>query len=104
MYVTSAAAIAIDAVDDASVGDDRSLHGFDHTRNLPWNLFSVPVAFLLLVIAVRVYLGRIEMLIADHTVFSGITYTDAHVFLAQQATDAGKSAGYPLMITTEPEE
>ncbi len=32
-------------------------------------------------IAVRVYIGRVELLIADHTVFSGVTYTDAHVYL-----------------------
>jgi uncharacterized membrane protein (UPF0182 family) len=67
-----------------SGGSRLSIHGFDHSRNLPWNLFSVPVAFLLLVIAAQVYIGRIEMLIADHTVFSGVTYTDAHVFLTGQ--------------------
>ena len=29
----------------------------------------------------RVYLGRFEQLFEDHTVFSGVTYTDAHVTL-----------------------
>ncbi len=64
-----------------SGGSRISMHGFDTSRQLPWNLFSVPVAFLLLVIAARVYIGRVELLIADHTVFSGVTYTDAHVYL-----------------------
>ena len=27
----------------------------------------------------RVYIGRLEMLLEDHTVFGGVTYTDAHV-------------------------
>jgi uncharacterized membrane protein (UPF0182 family) len=67
-----------------SGGSRISIHGFDTTRRLPWSVFSIPVAFLLLVIAARVYLGRIEMLITDHTVFSGVTYTDAHVYLAGQ--------------------
>jgi uncharacterized membrane protein (UPF0182 family) len=67
-----------------SGGSRISLHGFDNSRHLPWAVFSIPVAFLLLVIAGRVYLGRIEMLITDHTVFSGVTYTDAHVFLTGQ--------------------
>ncbi|UWZ85379.1 UPF0182 family membrane protein [Occallatibacter riparius] len=67
-----------------SGGSRISIRGFDTTRHLPWSVFSIPVAFLLLVIAARVYIGRIELLITDHTVFSGVTYTDAHVFLTGQ--------------------
>jgi uncharacterized membrane protein (UPF0182 family) len=67
-----------------SGGSRISIHGFDRASSLPWRAFSIPVAFLLLVIALRVYLGRIELLITDHTVFSGVTYTDAHVFLVGQ--------------------
>ncbi len=48
---------------------------------LPWRALSIALAFLLLVVALRVYLGRIELLLTDHTVFSGVTYTDAHVML-----------------------
>ena len=44
-------------------------------------LLSVPAAFLLLVLAVREYIARIELILQPHTVFSGITYTDAHVQL-----------------------
>ncbi len=46
-----------------------------------WRGLSLAFAFLLLVIALLVYLGRFERLFADHTVFGGVTYTDAHVML-----------------------
>jgi uncharacterized membrane protein (UPF0182 family) len=52
---------------------------FDHAAPLPWRAISIAAAFLLLVVAVRVYIGRLEMLLEDHTVFGGVTYTDAHV-------------------------
>ena len=29
----------------------------------------------------RVYIGRFERLFEDHTIFGGVTYTDAHVTL-----------------------
>src|SRR5882724_3985895 len=48
---------------------------------LPWHGLSITFAFLLLVLAMRVYLGRFERLFDDHTIFSGVTYTDAHVTL-----------------------
>jgi hypothetical protein len=64
-----------------SGGSRISVHGFDRTVPLPWGVFSIPVAILLLVVAARTWIGRIELLITDHTVFTGITYTDAHVFL-----------------------
>jgi uncharacterized protein len=62
---------------------DRPL--LDRSLPLPWNVLSIPVALLLAAIAARVWIGRIELLIADHTVFSGVTYTDAHVFLRGMA-------------------
>ena len=33
------------------------------------------MAAVLLVLAFRVYLGRFERLFADHTIFTGVTYT-----------------------------
>jgi uncharacterized membrane protein (UPF0182 family) len=42
---------------------------------------SVAFVFLLLMIAVRVYLGRFDYLFADHTILAGVTYTDAHVMI-----------------------
>jgi uncharacterized membrane protein (UPF0182 family) len=48
---------------------------------LPWRGLSITFAFFLLILAVRVYLARFERLFDDHTVFGGVTYTDAHVTL-----------------------
>jgi uncharacterized membrane protein (UPF0182 family) len=48
---------------------------------LPWRGLSIAFAFLLLIVAIRVYLGRFERLFEDHTIFGGVTYTDAHVTL-----------------------
>src|SRR5438128_2856017 len=48
---------------------------------LPWHGPSIAFAVLLLVLAMRVYLGRFERLFDDHTIFGGVTYTDAHVTL-----------------------
>jgi hypothetical protein len=48
---------------------------------LPWRGFSITFAFLLLVLAARAYIGRFELLLEDHTIFGGVTYTDAHVTL-----------------------
>jgi uncharacterized membrane protein (UPF0182 family) len=48
---------------------------------LPWRGLSITFAFLLLILAMRVYLGRFERLFEDHTIFGGVTYTDAHVTL-----------------------
>jgi uncharacterized protein len=48
---------------------------------LPWRGFSIAFAFLLLTLAMRVYIGRFERLFDDHTIFGGVTYTDAHVML-----------------------
>jgi uncharacterized membrane protein (UPF0182 family) len=42
---------------------------------------SLAAAFLLLVVAARVYFGRFEQLFDHHTIFDGVTYTDAHVLL-----------------------
>ena len=49
--------------------------------NLPWRGLSITVSFLLLVVALRTYLGRFAQLYEHHTIFDGVTYTDAHVTL-----------------------
>src|SRR5215471_649526 len=38
-------------------------------------------AFLLLIMAAQTWLGRYDRLFAEHTIFTGVTYTDAHVTL-----------------------
>jgi uncharacterized protein len=45
----------------------------------PWRGLSITVAFLLLVLAMKVYVDRFQLLLEHHTIFDGITYTDAHV-------------------------
>jgi hypothetical protein len=53
-----------------AAGDIRPMRGLA----LAW-------ALLLLAIAAQVWLGRFERLFDDHTIFAGVTYTEAHVTL-----------------------
>ena len=46
---------------------------------LPWRGVAATVGFLLLVLALHVYIGRFELLFEHHTIFDGVSYTDAHV-------------------------
>jgi uncharacterized membrane protein (UPF0182 family) len=62
-------------------GGTRALSGHLSRSVLPWRGFSITFAFLLLVLALRVYISRFELLLDEHTIFGGVTYTDAHVTL-----------------------
>jgi uncharacterized membrane protein (UPF0182 family) len=55
---------------------DRS-HGV--AIHLPWRGVSIAGGLLLLAFALREYIGRFELLFEQHTIFDGVTYTDAHV-------------------------
>ncbi|SEC00621.1 UPF0182 family protein [Terriglobus roseus] len=46
-----------------------------------WRGIYAAVAFLLVALSVRVWLSRFSLLMGEHTIFSGVTYTDAHVSL-----------------------
>lgn len=46
-----------------------------------WTGLSMAFAFLLVVVALQVYLSRFEQLFEEHTIFTGVTFTDAHVML-----------------------
>ncbi|HXJ07820.1 MAG TPA: UPF0182 family protein [Candidatus Acidoferrum sp.] len=60
----------------------RALEGFRRGYNaLPWRGLSISIAFLLLVIALQVYIGRFARLFQDHTIFGGASYTDVHIIL-----------------------
>jgi uncharacterized protein len=48
---------------------------------LPWRGLSLAYGALLLMLGVRVYLGRFDNLFDDQTIFTGVNYTDAHVTL-----------------------
>ncbi|HEY0786646.1 MAG TPA: UPF0182 family protein [Acidobacteriaceae bacterium] len=45
----------------------------------PWRGLSITVAFLLLVLAMSVYVDRYQRLLEHHTIFDGMNYVDAHV-------------------------
>jgi len=63
-------------------GGTRVLSGhLSRYAALPWRGLSITLAFLLLIVAIRAYIGRFELLLEDHTIFGGVTYTDAHVTL-----------------------
>jgi len=63
-------------------GGSRMLAGrLSRQVTLPWRGLSITFAFLLLILAMRVYIGRFERLFDDHTIFGGVTYTDAHITL-----------------------
>jgi uncharacterized membrane protein (UPF0182 family) len=47
----------------------------------PWRGLSGAFGFLLLILAMRAYIARFERLFDEHTIFGGVTYTDAHLML-----------------------
>ncbi len=59
----------------------QSLHDLRFADADPggWRGVYVAVVCALLAFALRVWLGRFSLLLEDHTIFSGVTYTDAHV-------------------------
>jgi uncharacterized membrane protein (UPF0182 family) len=48
-------------------------------RSIPLRGVSITSAAVLLAVAAQIYLGRFERLLSDHTIFAGVTYTDANV-------------------------
>ena len=63
-------------------GGTRAFAGRSRTYvTLPWRGLSITFAFLLVILAMRVYLSRFEQLFDGHTIFAGVTYSDAHVML-----------------------
>ncbi len=47
----------------------------------PWRGLSLALASLLVVLAINVYFDRFGRIIEHHTIFDGVTYTDAHIML-----------------------
>jgi len=77
IFVCIAAAIFLLAAGGARALDHRS--GF--SAALPWRSLSLAAGALLFTIALHEYVGRFELLFEHHTIFDGVTYTDAHVTL-----------------------
>ncbi len=55
--------------------------GFGAAQTRLWRGLAIAVATLLLILAVRAYLGRYERLFQDNAIFAGVDYTDAHITL-----------------------
>jgi uncharacterized membrane protein (UPF0182 family) len=51
------------------------------TGPLPWHGSSIAFAFFLLMLAAQEYISRFTMLLDEHTIFSGVNYTEAHVLI-----------------------
>ena len=66
----------------AITGGTRILGGRRDSEASAWRGVSIAFALVLLVMAARTYIGRFDRLLDDHTIFSGVTYTDAHVTIA----------------------
>ncbi len=83
LLTLAAIACAIAAVFVGLTSGARALtwRRFAASPTRPWRGLSAAVAALLLVIAARVYVARFERLFQDDTIFSGVTYTDAHITL-----------------------
>ena len=63
-------------------GGTRALGGrLSGGIQLPWRGLSITVGIFLFVLALHVYVGRFDLLFEHHTIFEGVTYTDAHVTL-----------------------
>jgi hypothetical protein len=63
-------------------GGSRALGGrFLSAIQLPWRGLSIAVGIFLFVLALHVYAGRFDLFFEHHTIFDGVTYTDAHVTL-----------------------
>ena len=69
----------------------RLLGGRRDSSTPAWRGLSIAFAFVLLMLAARVYLGRFERLFDDHTIFAGVTYTEAHVTLTGSLIWPGSS-------------
>ena len=73
---------AVAAVFVLITGGARAISGrLSRHVSLPWSGLSISFAFLLLVFAANAYVSRFERLLEDHTIFSGVTYTGAHVIV-----------------------
>jgi uncharacterized membrane protein (UPF0182 family) len=65
-----------------AAGGGRALGGrFGGTASLPLRGVSIAAGFLLFTLAIREYVGRFDLLFEEHTIFDGVTYTDAHITL-----------------------
>jgi uncharacterized membrane protein (UPF0182 family) len=65
----------------AVTGGTRLLGARRESGTAAWRGLSIAFAFVLALAGLRTWLGRFDRLFDDHTIFSGVTYTDANVTL-----------------------
>jgi uncharacterized membrane protein (UPF0182 family) len=65
-----------------AAGGGRMRDGqFGGAASSMWRGVSIAAGFLLLALAIHEYVSRFDLLFDQHTIFSGVTYTDAHITL-----------------------
>ncbi len=65
-----------------AAGGGRAIGGrLGGAASLPLRGVSIAGGFLLFALAIREYVGRFDLLFEEHTIFDGVTYTDAHITL-----------------------
>ena len=69
-------------------GGFRALNSKGNYTSVSWRGLSIAITFLLVVLAMKTYVGRFDYLFEHHTIFDGVSYTDAHVMLAGLAVVA----------------
>jgi uncharacterized membrane protein (UPF0182 family) len=62
-----------------SSGGGRAMRRLGATNTPTGRGLSIAFAALLLALAWRVYLARFDRILTDHTIFAGVTYTDANI-------------------------
>jgi len=77
------------AVFFALMGSGLRSGGVGGRANQPLRGVALTWAGVLLMFAARTFLGRFERLFVDHTIFTGVTYTEAHVTLTGMLIVAG---------------
>ena len=78
IFACAIAVLFVAIIGGAGVLRERSI-GVDQARL--WRGLSIGIAVVLLLLGARVYLARFERLFQDGAIFSGVTYTDAHISL-----------------------
>src|ERR1700681_1738893 len=80
------------------VGGSLLLEGRGQRDIPPLRGVSASFAAVLAALAVQVYLGRFDRIYADHTIFAGVTYTDAHVTITGMLVVAAALALGALIV------
>ncbi len=64
-----------------AAGGGRALNGGFRSGALPWRGACIAAGFLFVTLSIHEYVSRFDLLFEQHTIFAGVSYTDAHVTL-----------------------